>query len=100
MGARTEVKAARMAALAAEAAALPPEVPLTLEQAAALLQLSPATLQRRRKLEPGFPQGYLVAGQQLRFDRCDIDAYLERCREGKGLPVVKAQASRAARGAP
>ena len=88
--------AARTAALAAQAAALPQDVPLTLPQAAALLQLSPSSLRRRRG-EPGFPQGYLVAGQQLRYDREDIDVYLESCRANKGAPVEQAQASRAAR---
>ena len=78
---------ARILALAREAAALPPEIPLTLHQASAYLQLSSATMRRRSRDEPGFPQGYRVAGQGLRYDKADLDRYLERCREGKGQPV-------------
>ena len=83
MGRKKAGTAARTAALAAEAAALPPGVPLNIHQAAAILQISTSSLIRLSKSVPGFPQPYMI-GKQLRIDRADIDAYLNRCREGKG----------------
>ena len=83
MGRKAAGTAARTVALAAEAGALPPGVPLNLHQAAAVLQISTSSLRRLWKSVPGFPQPYMI-GNQLRFDRADIDAYLNRCREGKG----------------
>ena len=83
MGRRAAGTAARTVALAVEAAALPPEVPLNVHQAAAVLQISTSSLRRLSKSVAGFPQPYTI-GNQLRFDRADLDAYLNRCREGKG----------------
>ena len=83
MGRKAAGTAARTVALAAEAAALPPGVPLNRHQAAAVLQISPSSLGRLSKSVAGFPQGYKI-GKQLRYDRADLDAYLDRCREGKG----------------
>ena len=83
MGRKAAGTAARTAALAAEAAALPPEVPLNIHQAAAVLQISASSLRRLSKSVPGFPQPYMI-GTQLRVDRADLNAYLNRCREGKG----------------
>ena len=84
MGKKAHGTAERMAALAAEAAALPPSVPLTTPQAAAILQLSASTMRRRAREDPSFPQPYVIAGYLHRYDRAVLDAYLERCREGKG----------------
>ena len=83
MGRKAVGTAARTVALAAEAAALPPGVPLNVHQAAAVLQISTSSLRRLSKSVSGFPQPYTI-GNQLRFDRADLDAYLNRCREGKG----------------
>ena len=83
MGRKAAGTAARTVALAAEAAALPPGVPLNIHQAAAVLQISPSSLIRLSRSVPGFPQPYKI-GNLFRVDRPDIDAYLNRCREGKG----------------
>ena len=88
MGKKAQRTTERMAALAAEAAALPPSVPLTTQQAAAILQLSVSTMRRRAREDPSFPQPYVIAGYLHRYDRAVLEAYLERCREGKGKGCV------------
>ena len=84
MGKKAPGTVERMAALAAEAAALPPSVALTIQQAAAILQLSVSTMRRRAREDPSFPQPYRIAGNQIRYERAVLDAYQKRCREGKG----------------
>ena len=83
MGKKARGTAERMAALAAEAAALPAWIPLTTQQAAATLQLSVSTMRRRAREDPSFPQPYVIAGHQHRYDRAVLEAYLERCRKGR-----------------
>ena len=62
----------------------PPGVPLTVTQAGALLQLSASTMRRRSKEDPQFPQPFLIGGQQHRYDRAEILAYIDRQRAARG----------------